>query len=212
MKIAQYILIIFFLVCTSITVAQENIIKRYEAQMERVEANYLKVMNQMNQMKIKLSIAVDPGKEAKENEKPGPAVKTDHSKMCIPDQFPVRGKVVITSPYGYRKDPFSGIRCFHSGVDIRARVNTPVYATASGIVTETGYDRRLGHYIRIKHSNKYETIYGHLNKFLVMKGGKVKRNQKIALSGSSGRSTGPHIHYQVSVNGRPINPNFLIKH
>ncbi|HEX7057755.1 MAG TPA: M23 family metallopeptidase [Bacilli bacterium] len=112
----------------------------------------------------------------------------------------------ITSGYGYREDPFTGRWGVHDGIDIGGNLNDPVYVTADGVVDYTGYDSYLGRYIVVKHENGIKTRYQHLNKILVKAGQKVKKGATIGRLGSTGRSTGPHLHYTVFKNGVIVNP------
>jgi len=121
-----------------------------------------------------------------------------------PAIWPTRGW--LTSTFGYRKSPFTGKREMHEGLDIATRLGTPIYATADGVVVKTGMDRYLGKYVEIDHGYGFVTKYGHNSRVLVRVGQKVKRWQKIATVGNTGRSTGSHVHYEVKVNGIPVNP------
>jgi len=112
----------------------------------------------------------------------------------------------FSSYYGRRRDPFTGRRQFHYGVDIANRKGTPIYATADGVVKRYGFDKSFGRMVVIDHGYGYETRYGHLQKSLVKKGQEVKRGQQIALMGSTGRSTSSHVHYEVKLNGKHQNP------
>ncbi len=117
----------------------------------------------------------------------------------------------ITSSYGYRSSPFTSNREFHRGLDIAGRQGTPILAPADGKVRFAGQKRALGNTVRLQHGYGIETIYGHLSELLVKPGEKVKRGQKIALMGTTGRSTGPHLHYQVMLNSKPVNPrNYML--
>jgi murein DD-endopeptidase MepM/ murein hydrolase activator NlpD len=116
----------------------------------------------------------------------------------------------VTSRFGYRKSPFTGRREFHKGFDIASRKGTPVLATADGIVTFAGKKGLLGKTIVIDHGHGIKTRYGHNHKLLKKRGDKVKRWETIALMGSTGRSTGPHTHYEVHLNGIPVNPEKYI--
>ncbi len=122
-----------------------------------------------------------------------------------PSMWPTISKR-ITSPYGSRRDPFTGRYTFHDGVDIGAKMNDPVYVTADGVVRYTGYDRSRGNNIIVQHESGVLTQYMHLNKILVEDGEKVKKGQTIGKVGTTGRSTGPHLHYQVIKNGKVIDP------
>lgn len=119
---------------------------------------------------------------------------------ATPNIFPV-ASTIVTSYYGNRRNPFGrrGYE-FHSGVDLKARY-TDVWATASGKVVHKGYDRSRGYYVRIDHGYGFETLYAHLSKIYVEKGEVIERGDVIARSGNSGRSSGPHLHYEVHLNG-----------
>jgi murein DD-endopeptidase MepM/ murein hydrolase activator NlpD len=112
----------------------------------------------------------------------------------------------ITSGFGYRKDPFTYRPTFHSGFDIAGVANDPVYVTADGTVVSSGYDNLHGNNIVVSHGQGLRTWYMHLNKSLVSEGDQVKKGDKIGLLGSTGRSTGPHLHYEVKKNGVSIDP------
>ncbi len=116
-----------------------------------------------------------------------------------------------TSEFGYRTSPFTGLREFHKGMDIATRMATPVIATADGIVSFTGTKGLLGKIVTIDHGHGVVTRYGHLKKILKNSGESVKRGDIIANVGVSGRSTGPHVHYEVYINGIPVNPaNYIL--
>ncbi|MGD8523652.1 MAG: M23 family metallopeptidase [Desulfobacterales bacterium] len=121
---------------------------------------------------------------------------------------PTRGWT--TSKFGYRKSPFTGRREFHKGYDISAKEGTPILATADGVVTYAGRKGLLGKTIIIDHGHGMVTRYGHCKKFLKKRGEKVKRWEKIAVVGNTGRSTGPHVHYEIHLNGIPVNPEKYI--
>ena len=116
----------------------------------------------------------------------------------------------ISSGFGHRRSPFTGLREFHKGLDIANRKGTPVIATADGIVTFTGRKGLLGKVIKVDHGHGIVTRYGHLQKIFKKRGDTVKRGDVIALMGNSGRSTGPHLHYEVYLNGIPVNPKKYI--
>jgi murein DD-endopeptidase MepM/ murein hydrolase activator NlpD len=121
-----------------------------------------------------------------------------------PSLWPVSG--VLRSSFGSRTDPFSGEGAFHSGVDLSAAVGTPIHATADGVVQFVGPNGRYGRLVVVDHGGGLQTYYGHLSQYMVVVGQEVRRNEVIALSGSSGRVTGPHLHYEVRVHGMPVNP------
>jgi len=117
----------------------------------------------------------------------------------------------ISSYYGFRRDPFTGKRAFHAGIDIVGRYGAPVRATADGVVYRVGYQKGLGRYVKIRHHHGYITVYGHLCKYVVRRGEKVKKGDIIGYLGNTGRSTGPHVHYEIRYWGRPINPLKFIR-
>ncbi|MDE3225767.1 MAG: M23 family metallopeptidase, partial [Nitrospirota bacterium] len=125
-----------------------------------------------------------------------------------PSVWPVKGWV--TSGFGPRISPFTGLPAIHDGLDIGAPPNAPVHATAGGLVTVVGFDAKMGNMVAIEHGFGLETQYGHLAKSIVKQGQKVKRGDLIGLVGSSGLSTGPHLHYMIKVNERPVNPQRYI--
>jgi murein DD-endopeptidase MepM/ murein hydrolase activator NlpD len=127
---------------------------------------------------------------------------------ATPSIVPTRGWV--TSGFGHRSSPFTGHREVHRGVDIAGRMGTPVIAPADGVVRYAKDRRALGNAISISHGYGIESLYGHLAEFRVKPGEKIRRGQVIALMGNTGRSTGPHLHYQVEVNGKPVNPHNYI--
>jgi murein DD-endopeptidase MepM/ murein hydrolase activator NlpD len=116
----------------------------------------------------------------------------------------------VTSRFGYRKSPFTGRKEFHKGLDIASRTGTPVMATADGVVTFSGTKGLLGKIIIIDHGHGMVTRYAHLHKSLKKQGDVVKRGDKIGQIGNSGRSTGPHLHYDVKLHGISVNPEKYI--
>ncbi|GGA03388.1 hypothetical protein GCM10008018_56710 [Paenibacillus marchantiophytorum] len=127
-----------------------------------------------------------------------------------PTLWPTSTKLV-TSTFGYRTDPFTHRPSFHSGIDFGAKANDPVYATADGKVISTGSDIYHGNNIVIEHTKGLRTWYMHLNKILVNKGDPIEKGDKIGLVGTTGRSTGPHLHYEVLKNGECIDPKPYLK-
>jgi murein DD-endopeptidase MepM/ murein hydrolase activator NlpD len=121
-----------------------------------------------------------------------------------PSIWPVHGWV--TSGFGFRTNPFTGLTQMHEGLDISNRVGTIVIAPADGIVSDTGKDHSHGNVLVISHGFGTTSRYNHLNKIFVRAGQKVKRGDKIAEIGMTGKTTGPHLHYEVRVNGIPVNP------
>lgn len=121
-----------------------------------------------------------------------------------PSIAPVRG--IYTSPFGYRRDPITGQRAYHSGVDISAPPGKPVKSTADGVVTKTAQYGNLGRAVYIAHGFGVTTVYGHLSRINVTPGQRVERGTIVGLVGNTGRATGYHLHYEVQVNGEPTNP------
>lgn len=121
-----------------------------------------------------------------------------------PSIWPVTG--TITSNFGYRGNPIGGGTGFHEGLDIAVDYGTPVRATASGKVSMAGWVDGYGNLVEIDHGNGFVTRYGHNSMLLVVQGQEVKAGDIISLAGSTGRSTGPHVHYEVRVNGTPTDP------
>lgn len=129
--------------------------------------------------------------------------------LYTPTIWPVNGW--LSSNFGYRLSPFTGRQTFHEGVDIAARYNTDVLSTANGVVVFAGPKSGYGNLVTIDHGYGYMTRYGHNSSVTVKVGDKVERGQTIAKVGSTGQSTGPHVHYEVLVNGIPVNPlKFII--
>lgn len=125
----------------------------------------------------------------------------------MPAIWPLRGrKGVITSRFGYRKDPFTRDLSFHDGFDISAPYGSAVVATALGTVTFSGWDKYLGNCVKIDHGEGLTTVYGHLQSTTVSEGEKVSRGDQVGKLGSTGRSTGAHVHYEVRKNGKALDP------
>lgn len=112
----------------------------------------------------------------------------------------------VSSSYGYRSDPFTGGAAFHAGLDFPGPMGSPIIAAAQGKVTFVGHRQGYGNCIEISHGNGLMTRYGHLSAFKVKAGQRVDAGTTIAAMGSTGRSTGPHLHFEVRVNGQPVNP------
>lgn len=125
--------------------------------------------------------------------------------IAIPSVQPV-AKLGFTSNFGIRSDPFRGTAAMHAGVDIPGPVGTPVYATADGMIDRAERSGGYGNMVEIDHGKGIATRYGHLSRILVASGTHVARGQLIALMGSTGRSTGPHLHYEVRIDGHAVNP------
>jgi len=125
-------------------------------------------------------------------------------RTTVPSLWPVRGQV--TAGFGQRMDPFSGEGAFHTGVDISVPFGTKVEATADGIVLEAGPESGYGNEILIDHGYGLNTKYGHLSRIFVVVGQELKRGQVIGAVGMTGKTTGPHLHYEVLIHDTPVNP------
>lgn len=138
-------------------------------------------------------------------------IHNDLLSKTLPMERPVLGQHWISSRYGYRKDPFTGRRAFHAGDDLAARRGTPIMAAAEGLVTYAGRLGRYGNTVKIKHGGSISTLYGHMHKIYVKPGQHVQKGEIIGSVGSTGRSTAPHLHYEVRVNNRPASVRRTIK-
>ncbi|HUE79148.1 MAG TPA: M23 family metallopeptidase [Sphingomicrobium sp.] len=126
--------------------------------------------------------------------------------IAVPSDKPVKTGA-FTSGYGVRSDPFARRAAMHAGIDLAGTVGTAIYATADGVITDAGYNSGgYGNLIKIDHGRGIETRYAHLSKMTVSTGQRVKRGDLIGRMGSTGRSTGSHLHYEVRIDGRAVNP------
>lgn len=131
--------------------------------------------------------------------------KTETVKLTIPSRKPVED-FTLTSNYGFRADPFKGRRASHKGIDMAGPIGTPIYATADGIIGRAQWVGGYGNYIEINHGNGIQTRYGHLSRVNVNSNDRVKSGDLIGFMGSTGRSTGSHLHYEVRIAGEAVNP------
>lgn len=131
--------------------------------------------------------------------------KKELVKLTIPSRKPV-ADFTLTSSYGFRSDPFKGRRARHKGIDMAGPIGTPIYATADGIVGRAQWVRGYGKYIEINHGNEIQTRYGHMSRLNVKPNARVKSGDLIGFMGSTGRSTGSHLHYEVRIAGEAVNP------
>lgn len=125
----------------------------------------------------------------------------------IPTLKPIPGSL---GGYGYRIHPIFGYRQFHPAVDMGAAVGTPIKAAAAGRVSDTGYNRSAGKFVKINHGNGFETLYYHCSKLYVSGGDRVNKGDVIAAVGNTGTSTAPHLHFGITFYGSPVNPNAII--
>lgn len=123
---------------------------------------------------------------------------------ALPSRWPVRG--AVNSEFGLRLSPWTNAREFHSGLDIRAERGTQVRAPAAGTVAFAGTQQEYGITVVLDHGNDIRTVYGHLSQMAVKQGDRVERGVLLGLSGNTGRSSGPHLHYEILVKGQPVNP------
>jgi len=131
--------------------------------------------------------------------------------MALPVREPLAGGHDVTSGFGIRRDPFVGSMAMHPGLDLRASRGTPVRATADGVVSIAGRNAGYGNMVEIEHKNGVSTRYGHLSAIAVAEGQHVKAGEIVGRVGSTGRSTGPHLHYETRINGEPTDPSPFLK-
>jgi murein DD-endopeptidase MepM/ murein hydrolase activator NlpD len=134
-----------------------------------------------------------------------------HALLAVPVRKPVAGDADMSSPFGVRTDPFLGRPAMHTGIDLRGETGEPVHATANGKVSIAGWDGGYGRMIEIDHGNGFSTRYGHLSEIDVKVGQIVRIGQVIGKIGSTGRSTGPHLHYETRINSEPVNPQKFLR-
>lgn len=175
----------------------ESIAKKYEISEDRlIEVNYL------------LSADLGGGKPIF---LPDAKLPTAVLREISGDLFywPVRG--VITSWFSWRRDPFSGRKTFHNGLDIGVPTGTRIGAGMEGSVEETGYSPIMGKYVMMRHPGGWKSLYAHMSSISVQQGQYIARGGKIGLSGNTGYSTGPHVHFSVYKNGKAMNPANVLK-
>ena len=170
----------------------------YRYKVKKVEENFLfPVNNQVDSVTANL-----PQQETESVDSKQKQWISSYSSITYPLK-----SIKITSPYGYRRDPFTGKLSWHNGLDLRAK-NEPAYAMMDGIVEKVGYDNRSGNYVILKHGN-YRVSYCHLSSIVVARGENVYSGTIIGVTGSSGRSTGEHLHLTCKKDGKSINPAIL---
>ena len=142
----------------------------------------------------------------------GEIIAAPRVTVSVPSRMPVDG-VKLTSAFGMRDHPILRQRRRHNGVDLAAPTGTPVYATADGMVEMAQYYGSYGNYVQIGHGGDMETRYAHLSSYTVRDGEQVRKGDLIGYVGSTGRSTGPHLHYEVRVSSEPVNPiPYMVAH
>ena len=127
---------------------------------------------------------------------------------CRPDLVPTSG--TFTSPFGYRVDPVYGVTAKHNGIDIANDTGTPIYAAGTGIVSFAGYNGSFGNLVIIDHGYGYKSVYAHCEELLITEGEKIEKGTLIAKMGSTGKSTGTHLHFEIRYNDNPINPKTIL--
>lgn len=135
----------------------------------------------------------------------------ERTRTMLPLGQPVKGPVRITSSYGTRNDPFDGTPTMHKGIDFSGQIGTPLYAVAPGKIIQAGNRFGYGDAVEVDNGLGFTTLYAHLSAISVKRGDQIKAGDLIGLGGSSGRSTGPHLHYEIRYNGAPFNPYMFIK-
>jgi murein DD-endopeptidase MepM/ murein hydrolase activator NlpD len=138
---------------------------------------------------------------------PGARMNKEDLALALGELFiyPLKGSR-LSSPFGWRNDPFTGERRHHAAIDLSAPQGTVVWAAMDGKVSALGYDRTYGNYIILTHAGGYQTMYAHLYSTSVKNGDTVSKGKQIGTVGSTGYSTGPHLHFAVYKNSRPVNP------
>lgn len=156
----------------------------------------------------------EPGETTKPTEESKPDETTKPTEPTEPEttqpakitwKVPIK-YTAFTSPFGWRTDPVYGGKRFHYGVDLAAPEGRPIYATRAGTVSTATYDSSCGYYVQINHGDGYKSIYMHMTRYIVKKGQKVSQGEVIGYCGSTGKSTGPHLHFGISKNGTYVNP------
>jgi murein DD-endopeptidase MepM/ murein hydrolase activator NlpD len=134
------------------------------------------------------------------------ADRLSRTLLSVPLRRPVSGEIDMTSPYGVRMDPFVHSPAMHTGIDFRGTAGEPIHATAAGIVSSAGWSGGYGKMVEIDHGNGLATRYGHMSEIDVNVGDSIRVGQTVGRIGSTGRSTGPHVHYETRINGEAVDP------
>lgn len=144
---------------------------------------------------------------------PGARMDATSLKKAMGELFayPIKAAWRLTSRFGRRSDPFTGVTSSHTGIDMACPTGTPVYASMSGKVIVAGWNNIFGNYVIVDHENGYQTLYGHMSKILTSSGKRITQGVKIGLVGSTGYSTGPHLHFTVYKNGKLVDPQSVLK-
>jgi murein DD-endopeptidase MepM/ murein hydrolase activator NlpD len=139
------------------------------------------------------------------------ADKLSATLVRVPVREPVTGEIDFSSPYGVRVDPFLHVPAMHTGIDFRGTFGEPIHATAAGTVTSAGWSGGYGQMVEVDHGNGLATRYGHLSEIDVKVGQSIRIGQVVGRLGSTGRSTGPHLHYETRVDGEAVDPQRFLK-
>jgi murein DD-endopeptidase MepM/ murein hydrolase activator NlpD len=172
-------------------------VKQTKVELAKIESNRQQLEKALDEYE---QTSREIGKQINKDEQINSSEVLGSGKMM----WPVRGP--ITSPFGWRYHPILKVKKYHNGEDIAVQSGTAVHAADSGIVVVSGWEGGYGNYVAINHGNGISTGYGHNSRLLVHQGERVVKGQIIALSGSTGLSTGPHVHFEVRKNGVPVNP------
>ena len=183
--------------------------KEKEKSSDRISKNDKFTSNELQKEIIKLMAKIEVREELY-NTMESILLKESVLKDTLPSLKPVNIPC-CSSAYGWRNDPILGTRKFHEGLDFSAAHGEPIRATASGIVVLAGNDRYYGKYVKIEHGGGLETRYAHASKLLVKAGDLVAKGEVIALVGNTGRSTGPHLHYEIRLRGNSLDPRKYLK-
>ncbi|MDX2495334.1 MAG: M23 family metallopeptidase [Desulfuromusa sp.] len=167
------------------------------------EVGSVEAVDEIQRQINKLQVAIELRRQSQENVRNLLNDQVSISR-ATPKGWPTKGW--LTSYFGMRKSPFTGRRVMHEGLDIAANTGTPIVATADGIVARVKYSPGYGKMLIIDHGYGYRTIFGHNSKILVKAGQQIKRGDLIAKVGNTGQSTGSHLHYELRLNGVPIDP------
>jgi len=198
---------------------REEYVEKKDTAMVNVVSDMIEVENAINKVAGNTVYTAPSAEEATPVPMPSPSVEppaeqpiyAPGEKTTVPSLAPAPQPMRITSPFGVRRHPILRRRIMHNGIDVGLPSNTNIFASADGKVSMAKFSRSYGNWIIIDHENGYQTVYAHLNSFKITEGQSVKAGDVIALSGSTGRSTGPHLHYEVRHNGTPINPQSFIE-
>ncbi|QOG12110.1 M23 family metallopeptidase [Arcobacter sp. FWKO B] len=192
----------------------DNENKTYYQELEGKNQDLELLDSKLQEIESQMNILLDPSQSPIERAKVAriTAANRAYTLRVIPSGSPL-DEVYVTSPFGNRIHPTLKVRQFHRGIDLRASVGTPVYSTADGVVRQihNTTSGAFGRVITISHSYGFETVYAHLSKINVKIGEVVRKGDIIALSGNSGRSSGPHLHYEVRYATQHLNPYDFIK-